>query len=341
MKGGSQVCDLQFNGVGLFGAELWACEIEDFVSLQDLCEVVSFGDFDFEITDGDGLDSVTLAFNPGCTGSCQCTDSFAGHPEITSPVNGGTVPPIPEDSSLCWTCSSPNTCGDGDYEVTIINSAFEDIASDFLRNVSLPACWNPGVCMEIGTYAFASSALEVFDDLVPEQTDQGDPFLYGSAFESFNFVIFGVTAGPPTTPPGVPEGGETNAPMRVEKISVNGTTLGVSWDAESCCGAGDYHLVWALGDGLPAVPGGTYTLGGSECGLGTTGAFTWSAVPDPDAAGDSRGFLWWLVLADDGTTTEGSWGLDSTGSERNGSGAAGSSGQCGITTKDLSNACGR
>ena len=339
-KGGA-TCTLEFGGVGLVGPENWVCEVEDLLSLQDICQLVGFGDFDFEISDSGGLATVTLAFDPGCTGACVCTDPFTGHAEITSPVSGGTVPPIPGDSSLCWDCSSANACGDGDYFTAIVDSALEDIASDYLPNVSLPACWKPGICMPIGDYAFAVSALEVFDDLVPALTDQGDPFVYGSAFESFNFTIFGVTAPPPTTPPGVPEGGGVTEPMRVARLNPDGSTLEVLWDADSCCGAGDHHLVWGLADGWPATLGGTYTLANSECGLGTSGTFTWSGVPDPVTAGDSRGLLWWLVLADDASTTEGSWGVDSADGERSGSAAAGSSGQCGMTTKDLSNACGR
>ena len=45
------------------------------------------------------------------------------------------------------------------------------------------------------------------------------------------------------------------------------------------------------------------------------------------------------MLADDGSTTEGSWGTDSAGLERAGPGPSGASGECGMTVKDLTTVC--
>jgi hypothetical protein len=42
----------------------------------------------------------------------------------------------------------------------------------------------------------------------------------------------------------------------------------------------------------------------------------------------------------DGSNREGSWGKDSAGNERLGPAAGGSSGQCGVTTRNVSNVCG-
>ena len=58
--------------------------------------------------------------------------------------------------------------------------------------------------------------------------------------------------------------------------------------------------------------------------------------PAPAAADD---FLWWLIVADDGTGKEGSWGEHSGGSDRRGPGNNGASNLCLNTDKDLTNAC--
>jgi hypothetical protein len=72
----------------------------------------------------------------------------------------------------------------------------------------------------------------------------------------------------------------------------------------------------------------TAAVGGSVCNLGTSGSASWSGVP----AGD----LWFVVVSDDGASTEGSWGTDGTGAQR---GGAAPSGQCGMGTRDNSGVC--
>jgi plastocyanin len=139
----------------------------------------------------------------------------------------------------------------------------------------------------------------------------------------------------PLTPPPVPDG-TTGDPMRVGKLAPDGSALTVTWDAMACPGAEGHHLVYGLGSQLPASPGGIYDLRGAECDLGTSSPFSWNNVP---AVADADPLLWWFLLADDGALTEGSWGTDGTGDERTGPGAGGSSGQCGITQKDLANEC--
>jgi hypothetical protein len=62
----------------------------------------------------------------------------------------------------------------------------------------------------------------------------------------------------------------------------------------------------------------------------------WGGVPDPVA--DSTRFLYFLVLAGDGGSVEGSWGLDVAGNERSGP-MGGASGQCSHTTKTIANSC--
>ena len=71
-----------------------------------------------------------------------------------------------------------------------------------------------------------------------------------------------------------------------------------------------------------------HTISGSLCSLGTSGSFDWNTVP----AGD----LFFLLVGSDGAATESSWGIDSTGAERNGSLA---SGECSSSIKEPLNVC--
>ncbi len=80
-------------------------------------------------------------------------------------------------------------------------------------------------------------------------------------------------------------------------------------------------------------------MSGSECDIGANSPFTWSSSPDPSI--DPTGLIWWLIIATDGSATEGSWSQDGSGLERSGPGTNGSSVQCGVTDKDLSNLCGQ
>ena len=105
----------------------------------------------------------------------------------------------------------------------------------------------------------------------------------------------------------------------------------VTWDATSCPAA-QTNLYWGFGSGLPGTSGGTFAVAGSACGIGTSGAFTWSASPDP--ASDASRLVWWVIVATDGAHTEGSWGKDSSGAELNGAQA---SEQGGYSVKDTSN----
>ena len=139
----------------------------------------------------------------------------------------------------------------------------------------------------------------------------------------------------PVTPPGVPDGSEGGA-VRVAKLDPAGSTLEVSWDTTTCSGAAGYHVVWGLGSQLPSSAGGTFSVGESACGVDSP--WTWTGSPDPSS--DPKRLLWFLVIADDGSNTEGSWGTDSQGVERTGPAAGGVSGVCGISTKSLANRCG-
>ena len=125
---------------------------------------------------------------------------------------------------------------------------------------------------------------------------------------------------PPAVPP-VPDGTFGTA-MKPARLSGDGSSIGLSWDVSSCAAKG-YH---ALYGSLSAVS--SYQVSGGVCGLGTTGAFTWTGVP----AGD----LWFVVVASDPGGTEGSWGTRSPGGAMN---ATTPSGLCGTTARVNLSAC--
>jgi hypothetical protein len=144
-----------------------------------------------------------------------------------------------------------------------------------------------------------------------------------------------VDASPPSPPPGVPDGSDGSNPVRGQRLTGDGSSIQVSWDALACSSDDQENvIVWGGGNDFPSSPGGAFSLGGAVCGIGSSGEFTWSPTPTIADA-----LLWWLVLAQDGDGVEGSWGVGE-GGERTGPGPEGTSGQCGATDRDLANDCG-
>ena len=134
---------------------------------------------------------------------------------------------------------------------------------------------------------------------------------------------------PALGPPPIPDGSRTGTrPMMAS--SGQGETINVWWDAS--CPAVNVNVYYGFGSGLPAAAGLPYTLAGAECRLGSSGSSSWSGKPNP--ASDVSRFVWWVLVATDGIQTEGSWGKDSSGQERNGNQA---SGLGGYDTKDTAN----
>ena len=80
-----------------------------------------------------------------------------------------------------------------------------------------------------------------------------------------------------------------------------GVDVTVHWDVSNCVST-NYHLIYGKGENLSA-----WTVDGGKCAIGTSGTYGWTGVPDP--GGYSSRFLWFLVVGDNGATTEGSWGL--------------------------------
>jgi hypothetical protein len=125
--------------------------------------------------------------------------------------------------------------------------------------------------------------------------------------------------------------------LAASRLNADGSSISVSWDTAACTGEADHQILFGNRSGLPALAGGTYTLQGGTCSIGAASPYTWSA-PAPS---DASGLLWFLVVAENNTGTEGSWGRYNAVSERNGTGTGGSSGVCAITNKDLTNTCGQ
>ena len=137
-------------------------------------------------------------------------------------------------------------------------------------------------------------------------------------------------------PPGVPDGTGGTTPLTVAAVAPDGSTLRVSFDVASCTNAANRHILFGQGRGLPAAPGGVFTLLGSVCGIGSTTPYDWVGVPQ---ATDGSNLIWILMVATDASGVEGSWGVDSGGRERLGPGNNGASGTCAVT-KSVANACG-
>lgn len=131
--------------------------------------------------------------------------------------------------------------------------------------------------------------------------------------------VAGFAGGPP---PGVPDG-TFGAPMRARRAPPAGSAaIEVQWDAGSCPASG-YHLIFGALTGLSS-----YAVAGAECALGTSGSHIWNSVP--------AGNTWFLVVGDNGTDLEGTWGKDGSGAHRAGTTT---SSQCGMIARVNATAC--
>ena len=132
-----------------------------------------------------------------------------------------------------------------------------------------------------------------------------------------DLLFLGVAAPPP-----VPDGNFGSA-MTASKLDPMGNDLQVVWDVTTCL-ASDYHILF--GD-LPIVD--PISVSGAECGLGTSGTFSWLGTP-------ATGELWFLVVGSNGDGTEGSWGTDSDSDQRGGTMP---SGECANLSRDNTASC--
>ena len=123
-----------------------------------------------------------------------------------------------------------------------------------------------------------------------------------------------------TLPVPVPDGTFGTA-MTAQRGNAAGTGIRVFWDTS--CQASDYNILWGR---LSNV--GSYVLGGARCNLGTSGVANWGGLPPFD--------VWFVVVSDDSSGTEGSWGRDSDGVDRNGGNP---SNFCGNLAREDSGSC--
>ena len=69
----------------------------------------------------------------------------------------------------------------------------------------------------------------------------------------------------------------------------------------------------------------TYGISGADCTLDASGSHLWTTAPST-----SLDWAWYLVVGNDGSTTEGGWGTDSAADQR----STVASGECGTVTLD-------
>ena len=166
-----------------------------------------------------------------------------------------------------------------------------------------------------------------FGDQTPHATQQNPAHIY-NLNDSFLWTMTASIGGASCTQQGTlrVSSDPKRVPYYVKETTIatadHGQSATLAWDSSNCPSSG-YHLVYGYGSGLPAQ-----TVTGGACGLGTSGSWSWSSLPDPRS--DSSRLLWFLVVGDN-AATEGSWGLTSAGAERGGTTP---SGQCGVTIKN-------
>ena len=132
-------------------------------------------------------------------------------------------------------------------------------------------------------------------------------------------------------------GGVFSSPVLVTKIDADGNDLRVTWDVNVCEINWNHQLIYGELSDLPSTIGGTFAVAGSMCGLGETDVLDWVGTPN---ATDGSGLIWWIIVTHNGASVEGSWGTSDGVNERRGPGTNGSSGECGVVTKDVRNTCG-
>jgi hypothetical protein len=136
--------------------------------------------------------------------------------------------------------------------------------------------------------------------------------------------------------PGVPDG-MTGTPVTVGKLAADGSSLSITWDAATCTDANNHQILYGQKSGFPAAPGGTYTLLGGTCAIGSTSPYTWTTTP---SASDGSGLTWFLIVTKNASGTEGPWGTYNGTAERAGPGTGGSSNVCTTTNKSTATTCG-
>ena len=111
-------------------------------------------------------------------------------------------------------------------------------------------------------------------------------------------------------------------PAGATRFEAQLAAFGGGEDHGSCPAAG-YNLLFGNLENVAS-----HSLTGGRCGLGSTGSYAWTGVP--------QGNLFFLVVGTNGMGTESSWGRDSEGLERQGDNA---SGACLVWQKNTAATC--
>jgi len=128
--------------------------------------------------------------------------------------------------------------------------------------------------------------------------------------------VCATASGSVVTVPDGSEGGTT--PLLAGR---SGAEVSIAWDVTTAaCASSGYHLLWGWGADLAA-----YAVSGADCTLDDSGSHIWTATPDTSAD-----WAWFLVVGNDGATTEGGWGTDSDSNPR----SVDASGACGTLAVD-------
>jgi len=187
----------------------------------------------------------------------------------------------------------------------------------------------------IGTYAGGQDAKGWTEVATSEVTATGLTLLPGA---SYFFTArakngAGLWSGPgysdgilaASAPPPVPDGSFGTA-ATFTRTAQDGTSLHVTWDTATCTAPG-YSIYYGDLANVPSV-----ALSGSQCGIGASGSYEWTSNVPP-------GNVFFIIVANDGMTTEGSWGGDYIGGVHHERGGTAASGQCGITNRVNGGTC--
>ncbi len=118
----------------------------------------------------------------------------------------------------------------------------------------------------------------------------------------------------------VPDGTQIDTSPMLALKHANGILI--TWDTNSLpCRSSGYHLLWGWGNNIH-----TYQIENAECNLTNSGTYLWINAPDT-----SNDFCWFIIVGNNGSNIEGSWGDNSSGIQRSTS----PSGYCGTSYIDI------
>jgi hypothetical protein len=249
-------------------------------------------------------------------------------------LSGLGVPAEPGDATWTYRHYATDLWGQegGDFDPT----ASGTVEMPTLGLATFPS--QPGMVADVQSWLDAPSGNNGWIIIGNESVGRSAREFFSREFPPAPSLHIVFTSSPPS-PPVVPDG-TTGTPVLLSKLSPDGSDIGVSWDTATCSGNLGHHIIYGGSAGFPAALPGPYLLAGGVCDLGASSPFVWSGSPDAAVLDPAKKLLWMLVVADDGATIEGSWGRSSAAAERNGTGPDGSSGECGILDKSVTNTCG-